>query len=61
MLGPDGLLLEDPLTVLDRSQLTATTASHPLPPRALDGDDAVWRAFVELERPAAGAAAPTGR
>jgi hypothetical protein len=61
MLGPDGLLLEDPLTVLDRSQLTATTASHPLPPRALDGDDAVWRAFVELERPAARAAAPTGR
>ncbi len=61
MLGPGGLLLEGPLTVLDRGQLTATTASHPLPPRALAGDDAVWRAFVELERPAAEAAAPTGR
>jgi hypothetical protein len=61
MLGPKGALLETPVTVLGRADLVATTPSHPLPERALDGDDAVWRAFVELERPAAGAAAPTGR
>ena len=61
MLSPKGALRETPVTVLGRADLVATTLSHPLPERALDGDDAVWKAFLELERPSKPAEAPTGR
>ncbi len=54
MLDEAGALREAAVTVLPRSDLVATSAKHPLPERALEGDDAVWQAFLSLDRPGAG-------
>ena len=50
VLDAESGLQEERVSVLSREDLTATSSDHPLPPRALQGDDAVWAAFLGLER-----------
>ncbi|MCH2161340.1 MAG: hypothetical protein MK085_05655, partial [Phycisphaerales bacterium] len=46
----DGSIDDDPVVIRDRSELVAFNDDHPLPPNAIQGDEATWNAFLELPR-----------